>query len=147
MTVAPFPPAQACDVFVTGICIRDAGALPDIAVDRNTGVLYAVWQDGRISGLGASNVMIAASSDGGFTWTAPIPITESQVYQHFLPTVAVNDNGVIGILFYDFRSDRFTNRSLSPGVFHSGEGGVQDGLGESLLAKIGYWLGRTTTSI
>jgi hypothetical protein len=107
VTVAPFPPAQACDVFVTGICIRDAGALPDIAVDRNTGVLYVVWQDGRISGLGASNVMIAASSDGGFTWTAPIPITRSQVYQHFLPTVAVNDDGVIGILFYDFRNDDF----------------------------------------
>ena len=107
ITVAPFPPTQACDVFVTGICVRDAGPLPDIAVDRNTGVIYIVWQDARISFFGASNVMIAASADGGFTWTAPIPITGSQVFQHFLPTVAVNDSGVIGILFYDFRNDDF----------------------------------------
>lgn len=104
-TVAVFPPTQACDVFVTGICVRDAGALPDIAVDRNTGVIYIVWQDGRISGFGASNVMAAVSADRGDTWSDPIPITGSQVYQHFLPTVAVADNGVIGILYYDFRND------------------------------------------
>ena len=90
-----------------------AFATPDIAVDRNSGVIYIVWQDGRISGLGASNVMIAASADGNFTWTAPIPITGSQVYQHFLPTVVVNDDGVIGILFYDFRNDDFFGGTMA----------------------------------
>ena len=104
-TVAAFPPTQACDIFVTGICVRDAGALPDIAVDRNTGVIYIVWQDARISFFGASNVMVAVSPDRGDTWSDPIPITGSQIFQHFLPTVAIADNGVIGVLYYDFRND------------------------------------------
>jgi hypothetical protein len=107
VTVAPFQPAGACDVFVTNICVRDAGPLPDIAVDRNSGNLYVVWQDARISFFGASNVMGSVSTDGGFTWSAPTPITGSQVYQHILPTVAVADNGVIGVLYYDFRNDDF----------------------------------------
>lgn len=114
-TVAPFVPTGAFDLEL-GIGVRDGGALPDIAVDRDNGNLYMVWQDGRLSPFGASNVLIARSTDGGDTWSAPVPVTNTPLEQAFLPEVAVADDGTVGVLFYDFRNDVFGDAELSTDV-------------------------------
>jgi len=115
-TVAPFAPSGGLDVEL-GIFVRDAGTLPDIAVDRNTGTIYIVWQDGRLSPFGASNILAAVSPDGGDTWEGPIAVTNSPTNQAFLPTIAVADNGTVGVLFYDFRNDVFGDAELTTDVW------------------------------
>ncbi len=89
------------------IYVRDAGSIPDIAVDRNSGNVYIAWQDGRYNPYGASTIALSRSTDGGETWSAPIPVTDvsNPFGQEFLPAVAVADDGTVGVLYYDLRND------------------------------------------
>jgi hypothetical protein len=115
--VAPFASANAVD-FELGVPVRDAVELPSIAVNRTTGQLYIAWQDRNANSLGQVGVFIARSSDGGATWSAPVRVNQatSDTVQTFLPTVAVNDQGVVGVLFYDFRNDLADDAPLSTDV-------------------------------
>jgi hypothetical protein len=122
--VADMAPTGAIDVYLLielGIYypVRDAGTLPDIAVDRNNGNIYIVWQDGRFSPYGLSAAVISRSTDGGDTWSSPIPVHDvsDELHQGFLPVVAVADNGIVGVLFYDFRNDNFGDATLDTDVF------------------------------
>jgi len=89
--------------------VRDASILFDVAVDPEDDRLYAVWQDIRFNTVAA--VAFSMSSDGGFTWSAPIKINQTPEnidllrQQAFLPSVAVNDDGTVGVTYYDFRND------------------------------------------
>jgi hypothetical protein len=116
LTVTSIVPSSGFDIEL-GIFVRDAGSLPDIAVDRDNGTLYVVWQDGRLSPFGASNVLMSRSMDGGYTWSSPIAVTNSPTNQAFLPSVAVNDDGTIGVLYYDFRNDVFGDAELTTDVW------------------------------
>ena len=103
-----------------GIPVRDAGEIPDVAVNRSDGTLYTVWQTGRPSGF--VGIDIARSTDGGYTWSAPVRANAGQSddrIQTFLPTVAVNDSGLVGVLFYDFRNDDLGDAPLSADVWLS----------------------------
>jgi hypothetical protein len=100
-----------------GIPVRDAGPLPDVAVNRTNGALYTVWQDDN--GIGSVGVFIARSIDGGMTWSGKVPANPGspEEVQAFLPTVAVNDTGQVGVLFYDFRNDVLGDDPLSTDVW------------------------------
>jgi len=99
----------------TGRPIRAEGGIPDVAVDRNSGKLYAVWQDSRFSGV--DEVALSMSSDGGFTWTAPIKVNQTPRNataadeQAFVPQVHVAADGSVAVTYYDFR-----NNDANPGV-------------------------------
>jgi hypothetical protein len=101
-----------------GIPVRDAGELPDVAVDRETGDLYVTWQDGNANSLGLSGIFVSRSADQGETWSPPVRVNQGtdDTVQAFLPTVAVNDNGTVGVLFYDFRNDVLGDDPLSADV-------------------------------
>src|SRR5262249_2084140 len=64
-----------------------------------------------------TSIAFSMSTDGGFTWSAPIKInqTPSNIplgnQQAFLPSVAVNQNGVVAITYYDLR-----NNTPDPGL-------------------------------
>jgi hypothetical protein len=91
------------------------------AVDQSNGPfkdrIYVVWTDAYNSGgagvsskrVNGSNVLLSHSADGGKTWAKPIRInddaTEQATYDavHFQPVVAVNRDGVIGVMWYDRR--------------------------------------------
>lgn len=89
--------------------VRDASILFDVAVDRNNGNLYAVWQDTRFRGV--EEVAFALSTDGGRTWSPPSRINRTPAAanplrrQAFVPSVAVGPNGVLVVTYYDFRND------------------------------------------
>jgi hypothetical protein len=80
------------------------------------GHLYAVWQDVRFSNFQYNSIAFAMSTDGGFTWSAPLKINQTPDNipvgnRHaFLPSAAVNDDGVAGT-YYDFR-----NNTSEPGL-------------------------------
>jgi hypothetical protein len=82
-----------------------------IAVDRNTGNLYAVWIDGRFSNFQYNGIALSMSSDGGLTWSPPIPVNKTPNTvpaidrQAWNPTVAVAADGTVAVSYYDFRNN------------------------------------------
>ncbi|HEV8256822.1 MAG TPA: sialidase family protein, partial [Casimicrobiaceae bacterium] len=87
----------------TGMPIRDGSNLGSIAVDKN-GVLAIAWQDSRFSGGARDGIAFSRSFDGGLTWSAPVQINSVRGVQALLPTVAIRDDGAIGVTYYDFRN-------------------------------------------
>lgn len=87
--------------------VRDAGILYDVAVDRSSGALYAVWQDYRFTGV--EGVAFSQSLDGGSTWSTPVQVnlTPNQAnllrQQAFVPQVKVAGDGTVVVTHYDFR--------------------------------------------
>ena len=91
------------------------------AVDQSDGPfkdrVYIVWTDSYFSGgagvsskkVNGSNVLLSYSADGGKTWAKPILINDDATQEaaytavHFQPVVAVNRDGVVGVMWYDRR--------------------------------------------
>jgi hypothetical protein len=115
----------------TGALVRTGDIIPEVAVDRNPGNpfghgnLYPVWQDSRFSNAGdfseltklADEVAFSRSTDGGFTWSAPIKINKTPTNipvgnrQAFTPAIRVAADGTVGVTYYDFR-----NNTPAPGL-------------------------------
>jgi hypothetical protein len=90
----------------TGQAHRTGDIIPDVAVDRTTGALYLVWQDGRFTGRAA--VALSRSTDGGRTWSTPIKVNQTPLLgnlndQAWTPSVHVAADGTVGVSYYDFR--------------------------------------------
>jgi hypothetical protein len=92
----------------SGLPLIAPGFVPDIAVDRWSGELYAVWADAALSTSGSA-VALAKSADG-LTWTTPIRVDRSPPAaaggpgQAFLPQVDVAADRTVAVTYYDFRS-------------------------------------------
>jgi len=84
--------------------VRDARLLGSIAVGRN-GQLAVVWQDARFSGGVRDAIALSRSFDGGLTWSTPTRVNRDPIVPAFIPTVAIGDDGTIGVSYYDFRSN------------------------------------------
>jgi hypothetical protein len=104
----------------TGIPIDDTRLTqeqPDVAVDPHNGYLYAVWRDGSFSGGQYSSIAFSMSTDGGFTWSAPVQINKTPTnlppgdQQAWLPSVKVAHDGTVAVTYYDFR-----NNDANPGL-------------------------------
>ena len=99
----------------TGLPIRAEGFVPEVAVDRNNGNLYATWQDIRFSGV--DQIAFSMSTDGGNTWSEPIKVSQTPPSadvaneQAWVPAVHVSDDGTIAVTYYDFRFN-----TAAPGV-------------------------------
>ena len=87
----------------TGRGVRDGSIVPQMAVGAD-GILHVVWQDGRFSGT-RDAIAYARSTDGGLTWSAPVRVNGAPNVAAFMPQVHVRADGVVGITYYDFRSD------------------------------------------
>lgn len=116
--VAGFLAATAVDTEL-GIPVRDAATLPSAASSLAIGYAYIAWQARR--GDGRVGVNISVSKDGGLQWEAPIRVNQGSAagVQAFLPIVAVNQGGLVGVLFYDFRNDLPGDSPLSTDVWLS----------------------------
>lgn len=92
-----------------GTLIRDGAFLFDVAVDRRSGNLYAVWQEGSLSGLSYPAIAFSMSTNRGLSWSAPIAVNRTPSTgpignrQAFIPSVAVNGQGMVAVSYYDFR--------------------------------------------
>jgi len=95
---------------VTGSPIRDGAILPQMAVGPE-GTLHVVWQDARFTGS-RDSIAYARSTDGGFTWSTPVRVNSNTQVAAFTPQVHVRADGMIGVSFYDLRSDTPSTASL-----------------------------------
>ncbi|HEX6010612.1 MAG TPA: sialidase family protein, partial [Geminicoccaceae bacterium] len=90
--------------------VRDAAILFDVAVDRDSGALYIVWQDTRFRGV--DEVAFSRSLDNGQSWSTPVRINRTPAsgnllrQQAFVPSIEVAANGKLVVTYYDFRNDR-----------------------------------------
>jgi hypothetical protein len=86
-------------------------SMPALAIDRTRGPLrdhlYAVWPDARYEHR--TQILFSSSGDHGQTWT-PAAVVGGNVDRgvnvkpnNFMPAIAVNRNGVIGVAWYDRR--------------------------------------------
>lgn len=86
--------------------------------------IYAAFPDMRWT-RGKPRIAVVSSADGGLTWSAPtvvdasVPASASQ----FLPAIAVNDSGTVGVMWLDTRAsaaddvyDVYSSMSLDGGV-------------------------------
>ncbi len=108
--------------------IRTGDILFDVAVDLTStspgfGNLYAVWQDARFSGFARDEIAFAMSTDGGFTWSAPIKVNQTPANipsgnrQAFTPSVHVSADGTVGVTYYDFRNNTSDPTTLPTDYF------------------------------
>jgi hypothetical protein len=85
--------------------------MPSLAVDRTKGPfhdrLYASWVDVR---AGRGEIRLARSDDKGKTWFPSIIVSDNWPQDEkgespdaFMPEVAVNRNGILGVMWYDRR--------------------------------------------
>jgi len=100
----------------TGDPVRTGDIIPQVAADRSPaspaqGALYAVWQDSRFSNFAHDSIAFTKSTDGGFTWSAPVQINQTPTnipsgnQQAFTPSIAISPDGTIGVTYYDFRNN------------------------------------------
>jgi len=137
--VAPFSSASAIDP-ESDIPVRDAAGLPSIAVNPKSGQIYIAWQDRNANSAGLVGVFVAGSNDGGLTWSAPVRVNQGtgDEVQAFLPIVAVNEQGTVGVLFYDFRKVVLDDAPLSTDVFLSLFTPELDFIGEKQLTASSF---------
>jgi hypothetical protein len=95
----------------TGDPVRTGDIIPDIAVDRTNGRLYAVWQDARFNDRQADAIAFSQSLDGGRSWSPAVKVNATPTgvavanQQAFTPSVHVSADGTIGVTYYDFRNN------------------------------------------
>jgi hypothetical protein len=81
----------------------------DVAVDPHNGDLYTVWEDARFNGGQYNRIAFSESTDGGRTWSDPIPINQTPNNvpiadrSAFIPSIAVPAVGTVAVSYYDFR--------------------------------------------
>jgi hypothetical protein len=87
--------------------------VPVIAVDSSSGPfrdrLYAVWPDYR---SGRGEILLSYSTDKGKKWSKPRMVNDDRAWpapakgpDDVMPVVAVNKNGVAGVMWYDRRDN------------------------------------------
>jgi hypothetical protein len=88
----------------SGVGIRDGGGLGAIAAGPG-GVLAVAWQDSRFTGGAYDSIAFSRSTDGGLTWSAPLRINGNPAVRALIPSIAIRSDGVVGVAYYDFRSN------------------------------------------
>jgi hypothetical protein len=99
---------------------------PSLAIDLSKGPgnapIYVTWNDGRFGVtpdgyppfLGFTynfgDVLVTRSNDRGGTWSAPLKVNDNEEggstpADHYLPGIAVDKNGAVGVCYYDRRRD------------------------------------------
>lgn len=127
-----FRPSVVVDTFVRAGMRKDpkhnnVNHFMSLAIDATSGPhqdrVYVAWPDRR---SGRSRIYLAYSSDRGATWSRARVVTDDppgDTTDQFMPTLAVNRAGVVGLLWYD-RRDNPDNRSYYPRFTASTDGGA-----------------------
>ena len=94
----------------SGTPIRDGSIIPQMAVGPD-GSLVVVWQDARFTGV-RDAIAFSRSSDGGFTWSTPVRVNFDATVVAFTPQVHIRADGMIGVTYYDLRSNTASTATL-----------------------------------
>jgi hypothetical protein len=103
--------------------LRVGDYLPDLAVDRGSGALYATWADGL--GGSTNKIVLSRSTDGGRHWSTPVIVSHHDSAQSFNHAVEVANDGDLAVLYYDDAANNDETPGIPTDVYlrHSGDGG------------------------
>ena len=122
-------PVACPDASDQGACpIRAGDLIPEVAVDRRNGNLYAVWMDARFDGglflIDHDNIAFSQSTNGGATWSTPIKVNRTPAddpdnydMQAFTPSVHVDGDGTVTVTYYDLRNNTADPATLDTDYF------------------------------
>ena len=85
------------------VTVRAGEVLGTFAANPVDGTLFAAWQDSRFTGGAHDAIVLARSTDGGSTWSAPVRVSADATVPAFTPALAVLSSGLVGVTYYDFR--------------------------------------------
>jgi hypothetical protein len=95
--------------------------LPTLAVDPNSGMLYATWNDYASND---SDVLLSSSRDGGANWSRPVRVNDDTTgSDQFFPTAVVASDGSLHVTWLDRRGDPANVRYV-PYYARSTDGGA-----------------------
>jgi hypothetical protein len=66
----------------------------------------------KVAGVHSGKVFVAHSANGGQSWAKPRAVTSIKA-QTLIPTVAVADDGTVGLTWYDFHRDKRHDKPLT----------------------------------
>lgn len=93
-----------------GTRLRTANEIFSCNVNPKNGFLYLVWQTGQFREDQLPQLALTTSRDGGLNWSEPIMINRTPQDcpnpQAFNPFVAITEEGLVGVLYSDFRKDK-----------------------------------------
>lgn len=102
-----------------GAAVRAGGDIPMIATNPVNGSIDIVWQDGRFSNFAHDDIAMSMSTDGGLSWSDPIKVNQTPASipaadaQAFMPSVAVEANGLVAVSYYDFGNNTGSGPTLT----------------------------------
>jgi hypothetical protein len=70
-----------------------------------------VWQDARFTGV-RDAIAFSRSTDGGLTWSTPARLSFDPAVPAFTPQVHIRADGMIGVTYYDLRSNTASTATL-----------------------------------
>ena len=103
---------------------------PQLAVDASEGNskdwVHCVWTDsqgrGSADAMDGTRIFFSSSTDYGETWSQAVVLSEQAMdtqadgeFAAFVPSIAVNDDGVVAVAWYDRRGLPKTKRSREEG--------------------------------
>jgi hypothetical protein len=96
------PPAQVAFSETRGQpAQRGPEGIPSLTVNRKTGTLHYVWDDGR-GREHANDVVISSSTDGGATWSKPAPVNpgpRDDFVDHYGATIDSGSDGTLHVAY------------------------------------------------
>jgi hypothetical protein len=98
----------------TGALLRTGAGLPFPAVDPRTGELYLAYEGTDFTGGAYNQVQLVHSTDAGRTWSAPVRVNGVPSTPAFTPSIAVTNDGDVGVTYYDLRTQRPGNTTTVP---------------------------------
>lgn len=96
----------------------------DLSGTETDGFVYVTWNDYR---YGDADILLIYTHDGGSTWSDPIRVNDDEEgngLDQFFPAVAVSNQGIVNIFFYDRRDDE--NNTLIRSYFSQSFDGGQN---------------------
>lgn len=116
---------------VPGISSQRMYPSPYMVVDRskgeNDGNIYITWSANGINSklLKGMDIYFSKSTDGGANWSEPIVVNDDNMdgVHNFYSNIAVNQNGIIAVSFYDRRRHQGVSGALTDyyiGISHDG---------------------------
>lgn len=128
-TPRPIAPVEPLPRTIPGNSYRTP-TMPAMAVDRNPespyyGSVYVVYPTSNSTPESVNgDIMMVFSRDRGSTWSEPTRVNnDSTTADQFFPAVAVSENGLVHVVFYDRRDDP-ENRLIHLYYALSSDGGV-----------------------
>jgi hypothetical protein len=98
----------------TGAPLRTGIDLPFPAIDSHTGTLYMAYEGTDFTAGRYNQIQLVRSTDGGRTWTAPVRVNGDPATPAFTPSIAVTEDGDVGVTYYDLRTLRPGNTTTLP---------------------------------